>query len=76
MYPKDQAQKIANRTGASVLSDDGRIASTVTSTDSKGQVTDWPRETKVETQTAANADADSTRRNAPAPAQPTAAAGL
>ena len=28
VYPKDQAQKIANRTGASVLSDEGRIAST------------------------------------------------
>ena len=44
IYPKDQAQKIANRTGATVLSEEGRIASTVTSTDSKGQVTDWQRE--------------------------------
>ena len=75
IYKKEQAQKIADRTGATVLSDDGRIASTVTSTDSKGQVTDWQRETKVQTETAANADTDSTRRNAPAPAQPTAAAG-
>ena len=87
IYPKDQAQKIANRTGASVLSEDGRVASTVTSTDSKGQVTDWERETKAQTETATNtdananaganvsADADTTLRNAPAPAQPTAAAG-
>jgi len=71
IYKKDQAQKIANRTGATVLSDDGRIAASVTSTDSKGQVTDWQRDTKVETA----ANDDSTLRNAPAPAQPTAAAG-
>jgi hypothetical protein len=74
IYPKDQAQKIANRTGATVLSDEGRIASTVTSTDSQGQVTEWKRDTNVETQANA-ADADSTLRDAPAPAQPTAAAG-
>ena len=57
-----------------MLSDEGRIASSVTSTDSKGQVTEWQRDTKVETETAINAD-DSTLRNAPAPSQPTAAAG-
>src|SRR5690242_14214067 len=75
IYPKDQAQKIANRTGAEVLSDDGRVASTVTSTDSKGQVTEWKRDdAKADTQTA-NADTDTTLRNAPAPAQPTASAG-
>ena len=74
IYKKDQAQKIADRTGASVLSDDGRIASSVKSTDAKGQVTEWERDAKVETQTAASAD-DSALRNAPAPAQPTAAAG-
>lgn len=68
IYPKAQAQKIANATGASVLTDDGRVSSSVASTDSKGNVTVWERETKT-------ADADSARRNAPAPAQPTAAAG-
>src|SRR5262245_30394572 len=73
IYPKDQAQKIANRTGAEVLSDDGRVAANVTSTDSQGQVTQWKRETATETQaSAAPADADSTLRNAPAPAQPSA----
>jgi hypothetical protein len=60
IYPKDQAQKIASRTGASVLSEDGRIAGGVTSTDSQAQ---------------ASTETDSTLRNAPAPAQPTAAAG-
>lgn len=74
IYSKSQAQKIADRTGATVLSDEGRIASSVTSTDSKGQVTEWERDAKVGTQTAANAD-DATLRNAPAPSQPTAAAG-
>jgi len=81
IYPKDQAQKIANRTGAEVLSDDGRVASTVTSTDSKGQVTEWQREGNAagngaQATTAADASsANSTLQNAPAPAQPTAAAG-
>ena len=68
IYPKAQAQKIANATGASVLTDDGRVSSSVASTDSKGNVTVWDRETQ-------SADADSALRNAPAPAQPTAAAG-
>jgi hypothetical protein len=70
IYPKDQAQKIANRTGQSVLSDDGRIASSVSSTDSQGQVTTWQRENSGNV-----AAADSTLRDAPAPSQPTAAAG-
>ena len=75
IYPKDQAQRIANRTGAEVLSEDGRVAA-VTSTDSKGQVTEWQRENNTSTASnAVSADADSTVRNAPAPAQPTAAAG-
>jgi hypothetical protein len=74
IYPKDQAQKIANRIGGEVLSDDGRIAATASSTDSQGQRTEWQRETNVDTQANA-ADADSTLRDAPAPAQPTAAAG-
>ena len=75
IYPKDQAQKIANRTGVSVLSDDGRVAASVSSTDAQGQVTEWQRENKVTDSANVNADADSTLRNAPAPAQPTAAAG-
>jgi len=75
IYPKDQAQKIANRTGVDVLSEDGRVAA-VTSTDSQGQVTEWQRESNTTaSSSAASADADSTLRNAPAPAQPTAAAG-
>jgi hypothetical protein len=46
IYPKDQAQQIANRTGGSVLSDEGRVSSnsSVASTDSQGNVTPWPRE--------------------------------
>jgi hypothetical protein len=96
IYPKDQAQKIANRTGASVLSDDGRIASTVKSTDAQGNVTNWERENNTSTASAASsnsnadasnnvasadslnhpsADADASLRNAPAAAQPSAAAG-
>lgn len=76
IYPKDQAQEIANRTGGAVLSDDGRVTA-VTSTDSKGQVTEWQRDanTNAQVSTNANADADATLRNAPAPAQPSAAAG-
>src|SRR3954466_11284437 len=53
IYPKDQAQKIANRTGASVLSDDGRISSTVSSTDAKGNVTNWERDNNTSTASAA-----------------------
>jgi hypothetical protein len=82
IYPKDQAQKLANRTGASVLSDEGRVASTVSSTDSKGQVTNWQRESANEANNASSAASTDTSaatndslRNAPAPAQPTAAAG-
>jgi len=82
IYPKDQAQKIANATGASVLTENGRVSSSVASTDSKGNVTNWDRDNKTAdvNTSAANADtktadANSALRNAPAPAQPTAAAG-
>jgi len=68
VYPKDQAQKIANRTGASVLSEEGRVASTVTSTDSKGNVTNWERENS-------SASNNSSASAASAPAQPSAPAG-
>ena len=77
IYPKDQAQKIANATGASVLTDSGRVSSTVASTDSQGNTTTWVRESADASSAPANtsADADSALRNAPAPAQPSAAAG-
>src|SRR3954447_8471035 len=55
IYPKDQAQKIANRTGVSVLSEEGRIASTATSSDSKGNVTNWERENSNNSASAAAA---------------------
>jgi hypothetical protein len=64
IYPKDQAQKIANRTGASVLSEEGRVASTASSTDSKGNVTNWDRD-----------NSNSSTSAASAPAQPSAPAG-
>jgi len=105
IYPKDQAQKIASRTGASVLSDDGRVSAntTVASTDAQGAVTPWPKESaSADTPAKPSGDADqpakvaeaaeppsvrasadtttdaadrSTLRDAPAPSQPTAAAG-
>jgi len=77
IYPKDQGQKIANRTGGSVLTDEGRVSSTVASTDSKGNVTNWERDANKSADNNANspADANSSLRDAPAPAQPTAAAG-
>ena len=71
IYPKDQAQRIASRTGGSVLTDQGRVSGSVSSTDAQGNVTPWP---KVESTEAAKSDA-STLRDAPAPAQPSAAAG-
>jgi hypothetical protein len=62
IYPKQQAQQIANRTGAEVLSDEGRISSnsSVSSTDSRGNVTPWPREGAAEppAQSAAQVQAD------------------
>jgi hypothetical protein len=83
IYPKDQAERIAARTGQSVLSEEGRIASSVSSTDSQAPVTNGQRDTSVAGLNN-NADAnnhndvaanDSALNNAPAPAQPTAAAG-
>ena len=46
IYPKDQAMKIAARTGATVQSEDGPVSanSTASSTDAQGQVTEWQRE--------------------------------
>jgi hypothetical protein len=47
VYPKDQALKIAKRTGQNVLSMDGEVASAgtvVSSTNPEGEVTEWKRE--------------------------------
>jgi hypothetical protein len=46
IYPKDQAMKIAARTGQNVRTEEGLITAngTVTSTDTQGQVTEWQRE--------------------------------
>jgi hypothetical protein len=80
VYPKDQATKIAARTGATVLSTEGEISanSTVTSIDKEGKVTPWERETRNSQTPAASAQAEAQpapASDAPAPAQPTAAAG-
>ena len=76
IYPKDQAQRIANATGASVLTENGRVSSTVASTDSQGNTTNWVRDNdKTEVATNSSSDADSALKNAPAAAQPSAAAG-
>jgi hypothetical protein len=50
VYPKDQAMKIAQRTGQNVLSTDGEIASSntsVSSIDPQGQISQWPRESQA-----------------------------
>lgn len=59
IYPKDQAMRIAERTGVSVLSDDGRVSSNtaVTSTDAQGTSTAWPREGSADTSAANQAGA-------------------
>jgi hypothetical protein len=46
LYPKDQAMRIASRTGATVMTEGGPISanSTASSTDAQGQVTEWKRE--------------------------------
>jgi hypothetical protein len=55
IYPKDQAMKIAARTGQQVRTEDGLVSAngTVSSTDQQGQVTEWQREQT----TTASADA-------------------
>lgn len=79
VYPKDQAAKLAARTGSDVLSGEGEIGS-VESVDAKGNVTPWQKEQRAEAANpqgaiSANASAESTLNNAPAAAQPSAAAG-
>lgn len=47
VYPREQAQRIAQRTGQNVLTADGDVASadsSVSSMDPQGQVTEWERE--------------------------------
>jgi hypothetical protein len=46
IYPKDQAMRIAARTGATVQTEEGPISanSTASSTNGQGQVTEWQRE--------------------------------
>jgi hypothetical protein len=68
IYPKDQALKIAARTGNPVLTGEGKVESI----DARGNVTPWER---GEAGKAPGAAADSTLTNAPASAQPSAAAG-
>ena len=85
VYPKAQATQIAQRTGQDVMSDEGKIAGSVTSTDAQGQVTEWQREQTATTASAeaqgavagagVSANADASLNNAPASAQPSAAAG-
>ena len=56
IYPKDQAMKIAARTGMQVRTEDGLVSAngSVSSTDQRGQVTEWQRDQT--TTTAANAN--------------------
>ena len=91
VYPKDQATRIAARTGQDVLSTDGEIDGAdarVRSIDAQGNATEWQRESASANAPASRAgviegdplpapqaEADSALRNAPSSAQPSAAAG-
>jgi LPXTG-motif cell wall-anchored protein len=87
VYPKDQAQRIAARTGQKVRTESGYVSSdtAVTSTDSKGETTEWKHEGQatasadnsnaVQGASGLSAENDSTLKNAPASSQPTASAG-
>ena len=67
IYPKDQAARIASRTGAKVRSEDGVI---------EGSIADVKvAEASPAAEPVAEPAADAALRDAPAPAQPTAAAG-
>jgi hypothetical protein len=58
VYPKDQAMKIAARTGQNVLSTEGEITSSdarVSSTSPSGETTEWNREGSATRQGAASA---------------------
>jgi hypothetical protein len=74
IYPKDQAEKIAARTGVDVLTEEGRIkadARADAAAADSGLVAGLRTDSDVTTST----EADTTQREAPAPTQPTAAAG-
>ena len=68
VYPKDQALKIAARTGSTVLSTEGEITaqSSVSSVDAEGKVTPWERQPRAQ-----SAPAEAQASPAPTPAQPT-----
>jgi hypothetical protein len=71
VYPKDQAMKIAKRTGQNVLSTEGEISSSdsrVSSTSPTGETSEWKREGSA-TATANQTGAVSGTTGAPAPAQ-------
>jgi hypothetical protein len=82
VYPKDQAMKIAKRTGQNVLSMEGEVASagtTVTSTTPEGEVTEWKREetpARTAEETVAPSEATRTPEPESPPAQPSASATM
>ena len=69
IYPKDQAEKIAARTGQSVLTEEGRVEGS--SSADVAAANAGANNNVASNQT----DTDRTLQNAPAPSQPTAAAG-
>ena len=69
VYPKDQAEKIAARTGQSVLTEEGRVEGS--SSADVAAANAGANNNVASNQT----DTDRTLQNAPAPSQPTAAAG-
>jgi hypothetical protein len=69
IYPKDQAEKIAARTGQSVLTENGRVEGSSSSDVAAANAQANDRVASNQTET------DKTLQNAPAPSQPTAAAG-
>jgi hypothetical protein len=78
LYPREQAIQIAKATGSRVLTGEG---SEVSSVDAEGNVTAWEKEQQARAEASASAsregviEGDSTLRDAPASAQPSAAAG-
>jgi hypothetical protein len=84
IYPKDQAQRIAARTGVNVRTDEGQISASSASASADTAITPAPAAearssasdaTASDNRASASAESASTLRNGPAPAQPTAAAG-
>ena len=82
IYPKDQAERIAARTGRGVLTSEGRIdgdaradASATTPGGAQAGVSASPAGVSASASASDAATSDDALRNAPSPAQPTAAAG-